>query len=129
MLGLVRIHHDAFAVLQSPTRPARFKHDSLPAKFINPDLHRGARAQGWIEEDECDGTPCKRLGSIITALKTCRRIEQTFKLCTRPIGGRQKISRHDLTDCSTLASVHPRRDQSLPVSNKAVAAAAARACR
>src|SRR5205085_8236507 len=98
-------------------------------QFINANLHRGARAQRRIEEDQRDRTTCEWLCSISAPLKTRRRVEQRIKLCTRPVGGSQEISRHDLTNYLTLASAHPRTDRSLQFSSRAVAADAAHACR
>jgi hypothetical protein len=47
-------HHDIFPVFESPTRAARFEHDRIAAEFVNPHLHRSARAQTGVKEDERD---------------------------------------------------------------------------
>src|ERR1043166_3317776 len=55
VFGLVSIHHDAVAMFERPTSAAGFEHNCMTAEFVNTNLHRGARAQTWIEEDEGDG--------------------------------------------------------------------------
>jgi hypothetical protein len=39
VLGLVTIHHHAFAMFQRPARTAWFEHDRIATHFVNPDLH------------------------------------------------------------------------------------------
>ena len=41
----------AFAMLQSPTRPARFQDYWVAAQLVNADLHRRARAQTGVEKN------------------------------------------------------------------------------
>src|SRR5947209_16183403 len=94
VLCLIRIHHSAFTMLERPTRPARLKHYSVPAKLEDADLHRGARPQRGIEEDERDRATLQRLHSILTALEPQGRLNQLFKLFARPICCCQKISQH-----------------------------------
>ena len=54
VLSLVPIHHHAFAMFQRPTSAARLEHDRISAQFVNPNLHRRARAQAGIEKDQRD---------------------------------------------------------------------------
>src|SRR2546427_9734014 len=60
MLGLVSIHHYAFAMLECPTGSARFEHNGISAKLRNPDLHRRARSQAGIEKNQRHRAPGQR---------------------------------------------------------------------
>jgi len=44
----------AGTMFQRPARSARLEHDGVSAQLLNPDLHRRARAQTGIEEDQRD---------------------------------------------------------------------------
>src|SRR5215213_2315666 len=70
VLSLVRIHHRALAVLESPTRSARLEYDGIPAELINSDLHRRTRAQAGIEEHEGHRLSCERLGKVVARLES-----------------------------------------------------------
>ena len=69
MFSLVRVHYRAVAMFQCPTRPTGFQHDRVSAQLINPDLHRRARAQTGIEEDQRDRASRQRLGLIVAVFE------------------------------------------------------------
>src|SRR2546423_4476401 len=94
VLCLISIHHHAVSMLNRPASSARLQNDSVPAKLEHAHLHRSARAQTRIEEDQSNRAPYKRHTAIIATLELEGRFNQLLKFVARPVPCCQKISRH-----------------------------------
>src|SRR3989442_2524134 len=70
VFSLVRFHHGAFAMLKRPACPAWLKYNRVPPEFVNPNLHRRAGAQTWIEKDQRDRTSSYWFRSVLVTFES-----------------------------------------------------------
>ncbi|GBC78230.1 hypothetical protein HRbin08_01717 [bacterium HR08] len=70
----VAIHDDALAVLDRPGLLPDVEHHGLPAQLPDGDLHRDARAERGVEEEEGDGSALQG-ASVPERLVLDRQIE------------------------------------------------------